>query len=117
MVSDDLFWPESARPESARPESARPESARPESAAASSHTNFGPMRQREWGLILCLSLLWGCSFPFAKIAVAAYPPLTLVFLRVSLAALMLYGILCWMDLSIAAMLAALGSLLVIGVAQ
>lgn len=37
-------------------------------------------------LILTLSVIWGGSFFFAKITVAEVPPLTLVFLRVDIAA-------------------------------
>jgi drug/metabolite transporter (DMT)-like permease len=44
----------------------------------------------EWGLLLTLSVLWGGSFFFAKIAVAEVPPLTLVFFRVGIAALALH---------------------------
>jgi len=47
----------------------------------------------EWGLIGLLSLLWGGSFFFAKVAVAELPPFTLVFARVSLAAITLYAVL------------------------
>ena len=47
------------------------------------------MRVRDWGILLALSVLWGGSFFFAKVALPAVPPLTLVFLRVSLAALTL----------------------------
>ncbi|WP_436642805.1 DMT family transporter [Microbaculum sp. FT89] len=44
----------------------------------------------EWSLLLILSLLWGGSFLFAKVAVGELPPLTVAFLRVSIAALTLY---------------------------
>ena len=47
------------------------------------------MGPREWCLLICLSLLWGGSFFFAKVAVAEIQPLTLVFGRVGLAALTL----------------------------
>lgn len=40
----------------------------------------------EWLLLVTLSLLWGGSFLFAKVAVGELPPLTVVFLRVSIAA-------------------------------
>lgn len=43
----------------------------------------------EWSLLIVLSILWGGSFFFAKIAVAELPPLTLVFCRVGLAAAVL----------------------------
>lgn len=43
----------------------------------------------DWGLMVALSLLWGGSFLFVKIAVADMPPLVLVLGRVALAALTL----------------------------
>ncbi|MDQ0320966.1 drug/metabolite transporter (DMT)-like permease [Pararhizobium capsulatum DSM 1112] len=42
-----------------------------------------------WGMLCLLGLIWGGSFFFARIAVTAVPPFTLVFLRVALAALAL----------------------------
>ena len=47
------------------------------------------MRAREWSLLVLLSILWGGSFFFAKLAVAELQPLTVVFGRVALAALAL----------------------------
>ena len=47
------------------------------------------MSLTEWGLLALLSLLWGGSFFFAKIAVTALPPLTVVLVRVALAAVAL----------------------------
>lgn len=44
----------------------------------------------EWGMLLLLGLIWGGSFFFARIAVAEIPPLTLVFLRVGIAAVALH---------------------------
>ncbi len=43
-----------------------------------------------WGLLALLGLIWGGSFFFARIAVSEVPPLTLVFLRLSIAALALH---------------------------
>ncbi len=43
----------------------------------------------DWTLLVVLSVLWGGSFFFTKIALAALPPLTLVLLRVGIAALAL----------------------------
>jgi drug/metabolite transporter (DMT)-like permease len=45
------------------------------------------MSARAWVYLLILSVLWGGSFFAARIAVMEIPPLTLVFIRVSLAAL------------------------------
>ena len=42
-----------------------------------------------WMLIFVLATIWGSSFLFARIAVLEVPPLTLVFLRVALAAIVL----------------------------
>ena len=50
---------------------------------------LGPM---DWGLLVLLSLLWGASFLFVGIAVQELPVLTIIALRVSLAALVLGGI-------------------------
>lgn len=43
-----------------------------------------------WALLLLLGLIWGGSFFFARVAVQHVPPFTLVFLRLSLAALALH---------------------------
>src|SRR4051794_17271662 len=43
----------------------------------------------EWLMLLALSVLWGCSFLFSKVAVAEIPPFTLVLGRVALASLAL----------------------------
>jgi drug/metabolite transporter (DMT)-like permease len=43
----------------------------------------------EWGMLVALSLLWGGSFFFIGIAVKELPPVTIVALRVSLAAVAL----------------------------
>ncbi len=45
--------------------------------------SLGPL---EWSMLAGLSLLWGGSFFFVEVAVATLPPLTLVALRVALAA-------------------------------
>lgn len=39
-----------------------------------------------WGLLLILSILWGGSFLFGRIAVAELPPMTVAWVRVALAA-------------------------------
>jgi len=45
---------------------------------------------RSWVLLIALSLLWGASFLFIKIAASDIPVFSLVFLRVALAALVLH---------------------------
>src|SRR5687768_1044934 len=47
------------------------------------------MGGREWAMLVALSVLWGGSFLFVGVAVREVPPLTLVFLRVTLAAIAL----------------------------
>jgi drug/metabolite transporter (DMT)-like permease len=47
------------------------------------------MTGTEWAMLLALSALWGGSFFFTGIAVKELPPLTIVLLRVGLAALIL----------------------------
>jgi drug/metabolite transporter (DMT)-like permease len=46
----------------------------------------GRMDARAWAMLVALSILWGGSFFFAKVALAELPPLTLVCLRVAGAA-------------------------------
>ena len=48
------------------------------------------MGSAEWAMLLALSLLWGASFFFAKVALAALPPLTLVLGRTGIAAAALF---------------------------
>lgn len=59
------------------------------------------MGLREWLLLLALSLLWGGSFFFAKIAVSEWPPLAVVLARVALAAGVLHLAVRAMGLSMA----------------
>ncbi len=47
------------------------------------------MGTREWLLLIVLSVLWGGSFLFVKVAVAEIPPLVLVLTRVAIAAAIL----------------------------
>ncbi|RDE19180.1 DMT family transporter [Motiliproteus coralliicola] len=50
------------------------------------------MGAQEWALLILLSVLWGGSFFFVGVAVTELPPLTIVTLRVALAAAALWGI-------------------------
>jgi drug/metabolite transporter (DMT)-like permease len=56
---------------------------------------FGPiligMSAIAWSLLVALSVLWGGSFFFVGVAVAEVPPLTLVALRVGIAAALLWA--------------------------
>jgi len=49
------------------------------------------MSRAEWALLVFLSVLWGGSFFFSKVAVVALPPLTIVFFRFATAALLVYA--------------------------
>ena len=46
-----------------------------------------------WVLLVLLSVLWGGTFFFTSVAVSEIPPLTVVFLRVSIASLVLFAFL------------------------
>lgn len=50
------------------------------------------MRGTDWLWLWTLSLLWGGSFLFVELALAGLPPLTVVWGRVGLAALILWGV-------------------------
>ncbi len=52
-----------------------------------------PMARADWALLLVLSGLWGGSFYFFKVLVGSLPPLTIVFGRVLIAALLLHLVL------------------------
>ena len=58
------------------------------------------MGMREWLMLVTLSILWGGSFFFVGVAVAELPPLTIVALRVGLAAITLWIIVLFMGLSL-----------------
>ena len=49
------------------------------------------MSNKEWVLLLILSVLWGGSFFFGEVALAGFPPLTLACARVGFAALALWA--------------------------
>jgi len=51
------------------------------------------MSVKNWFMLLLLGAIWGGSFLFAKVAVAEIPPLTLVLLRVGIAAATLHLVL------------------------
>jgi drug/metabolite transporter (DMT)-like permease len=56
-------------------------------------SNDTSIHARDWSLLGLLSILWGGSFFFNGVVLRELPPLTLVFLRVALAALMLLPLL------------------------
>src|SRR5882757_3458596 len=54
-------------------------------------TDTSGSRAREFVLLFLLALLWGGSFTLIKIAVAGYPPATLVAIRITIGGLILAG--------------------------
>lgn len=54
----------------------------------------------EWAMLLGLSVIWGSSFFLIAVAVAELPPFTIVALRVSLAALVLWAVVAARGLAI-----------------
>ncbi|HLC26385.1 MAG TPA: EamA family transporter, partial [bacterium] len=55
-------------------------------------TSTRPMGPIEWTLLITLSIIWGGSFFLNGVAVHGLPPLTIVVLRLALAAIVLNGI-------------------------
>jgi drug/metabolite transporter (DMT)-like permease len=51
------------------------------------------MGTTEWAMLLALSVLWGGSYFFISVAVKELPPMTIILLRVAIAALVLVGVL------------------------
>lgn len=47
---------------------------------------------RDWLLLIGLSVMWGASFFFNGVSLRELPPMTIVFLRVALAAAILFGV-------------------------
>jgi Predicted permeases len=58
------------------------------------------MAASDWALLILLSIVWGGSFLFVGIAVKELPPLTIVALRVALAAIVLRLVLAVMGMSL-----------------
>ena len=72
------------------------------------------MGARDFGLLLALSILWGGSFFFVEVVVSELPPLTIVLLRVSLAAVSLWLFALLLGLEIPKRLSLWGAFLVMG---
>jgi drug/metabolite transporter (DMT)-like permease len=62
------------------------------------------MGAKQWAMLLLLSVLWGGSFFFMKVALLELPTFTIVLLRVGLAALTLYAYLKMVKLNVPASL-------------
>ena len=72
------------------------------------------MKPAEWGMLILLSIFWGGSFFFVEIALRDFQPFTLVFLRVTLAALILIAVLYMSGQSMPASLSVWGAFLILG---
>ena len=72
------------------------------------------MKPAEWGMLILLSIFWGGSFFFVEIALRDFQPFTLVFLRVTLAALILIGVVYMSGQRMPASLRVWGAFLVMG---
>ncbi len=68
-----------------------------------------------WLMLLVLSLLWGGSFFFVGVAVSGLPPLSIVLLRVAIAALVLWGVVLVLRVPLPASRSAWMALLAMGV--
>ncbi len=68
-----------------------------------------------WLMLLLLSLLWGGSFYFVGVAVSGLPPLSIVLLRVAMAALVLWGVVLVLRVPLPANRSAWMALAVMGV--
>ncbi len=53
------------------------------------------VRRHEFALLACLALLWGSSYLFIGIGVREIPPITLIAIRVGVAAIFLLGVIAW----------------------
>lgn len=73
------------------------------------------MSARVWGLLIFLSVLWGGSFLFVGLAVGELPPVTLVFLRIVIAAALLVAVLRASGLSLPRDAAGIRDLTVMGI--
>ena len=61
----------------------------PRAAAGVQPVGLQPMGPLDWGALALLSIIWGGSFFFGKVAIAEIPPLTMVLARCSIGTLAL----------------------------
>ena len=85
----------------------------PSSAAPAPAPQIG-MSGTVWAMLIALSVLWGGSFFFAEVAVRELPPLTIVSLRVGLAAVTLWLIIAAMGLPVPRQAGVWGAFFVMG---
>ena len=72
------------------------------------------MKPAEWGMLILLSIFWGGSFFFTEIALRDFQPFTVVYLRVTLAALILIGVVYISGQRMPASLKTWGAFLIMG---
>ncbi|MES2906142.1 MAG: DMT family transporter [Pseudomonadota bacterium] len=72
------------------------------------------MELQDWAALLFMGAIWGSSFLFAHIAVDYIPPLTLAFLRISLACIPLCLVLVWQKIRFRLVYDHFGKLFVLG---
>jgi drug/metabolite transporter (DMT)-like permease len=73
------------------------------------------MNRADWGTMVALALIWGGAFFFISVAVHAIPPLTYVWLRLTIAAAGLWLFLLWKRETIALPRSVWGSILLLAV--
>lgn len=79
------------------------------------NSNINPlMSVVAWTMLIILSILWGGSFFFVAVALVDFPPLTLVMLRVAIAAVVLWGFIFAMGVKIPRQPKVWGAFLVMG---
>ena len=64
----------------------------------SAPTTQAPMGTQEWVMLIALSVLWGGSFFFNGVAVRELPSLTIVLVRVGIAAVTLWAVLTLLNI-------------------
>ncbi len=58
------------------------------------------MGGKEWLILIILSVFWGGSFFFVEIVLKELPTLTIVALRVAMAAIVLWGVVLFLNLNV-----------------
>lgn len=74
----------------------------PVGAPAEGASRAPAMSSAEWLMLFALSVIWGCSFLFSKVAVVEIPPFTLVFGRVLIASATLFVLMRAMGIALPA---------------
>ena len=74
----------------------------------------GRMNRTEWTMLVALSILWGGSFFFIGVAVKELPPITIVTLRVFIAAIALLSVCRLLGYSIPRKPEVLGAFVIMG---